>query len=135
MEANKKASIVAAVGGLFLIVSGFSGAYRWERVINLVERLVGSNVAVRVLSYALVSLASAGGLLVLLAAVLFYGDRIRTGKALIWIGTGFGFISFILFVILHLEKVENVILSGIGFGLLGIVLCIWSTTKARPKPI
>jgi len=132
---NSEAAILAAMAGVSLVVSGWSGARPVDRLFALLEEIFGDRPLLIVLAYVFVGLASLGGFAVLFGSYLFWTDRVRTGRVLILIGSGAGLFTLLLFILVNLRREEfspalSVIPAVIGIAL-GIIARFW----ARPKPI
>ncbi|TLZ66517.1 MAG: hypothetical protein E6K12_06325 [Methanobacteriota archaeon] len=61
MRPNDQAALVAAVAGIFLIVSGYTGVRSVDRFFTLLEDLFGNRPALIVLAYVFIGIASLGG--------------------------------------------------------------------------
>ncbi len=116
---------------MLMLIAGISGAASWDRVLDFVQRRLGGEGGLRIVAYLLVAIASLGGLLVILATILVSNDRVRSGRALIWLGTGFGLIGLALFMLVHLERQELPFASGIGLGAIGVILSIVARFKSK----
>lgn len=126
---------MAAVAGVLLILSGVTGASQWERTFRFVADLIGPSALLRAVAIVFIAIGHIGGLLVILGAYAFREDRVRTGRVLILLGTGFTLISLILFVLLQIQH-RDLPFAGAGvLGVAGIVLSIVARRKARPKPL
>lgn len=128
---NEKAAIIAIIAGILLIVAGVSGATRWDRLEDFVKELFGGNILIKLIFYIFVALGSLGGLLVIIGGLLMKSDRVGGGKALILIGTGFGIITLLVVIAMHLRRGEVPFASGIGPGAVGIILSIVARFKAQ----
>ena len=132
---NEVAAILAGVAGVLFIFVGWNGAQGVEEFVQLLTDVLGANPALRILAYVLVSIASLGGIAVILGAILISMDRVGWGKFLVLLGAGAGIISFVLFLVLLVRRP-----SGIGAHLgaipvlVGVVLSIAARWKAKPVP-
>ena len=131
---NQVAALIGTIGGVLMIIAGFSGAARLDMILDLVSKVIGPDVWIRVVSYILVGMASLGGVLVILGSVLISYNRIFSGRVLIWLGTGFGIITFILFLIVQSEGIDTALAGGAGLKLAGVVLAIIAQIKAKAVP-
>jgi len=132
---NSEAAILAAMAGVSLVFSGWSGARPVDRLFALLEEIFGDRPLLIVLAYVFVGLASLGGFAVLFGSYLFWRDRVRIGRVLILIGSGAGLFTLLLFILVNPRREEfspalSVIPAVIGISL-GIVARFW----ALPKPI
>jgi hypothetical protein len=78
----------AIVGGILLIIAGVNGIIVWETLRELISELVGSNSFVETVFFALIILASLGGISVIIGGFLLGKERILLGKVLIFLGAG-----------------------------------------------
>lgn len=132
---NSEAAILAAMAGLSLVVSGWSGARPVDRLFTLLKEIFGDRPLLIVLAYVFIGLASLGGFAVLIASYLLWRDRVRFGRFLILIGSGAGLFTLLLFILVNLRREEfspalSVIPAVFGIAL-GIVARFW----AHAKPI
>jgi uncharacterized membrane protein YuzA (DUF378 family) len=135
LRRNSEAAILAAMAGVSLVVSGWSGARTVDRLFALLEEIFGDRPLLIVLAYVFIGLASLGGFAVLITSYLFWRDRVRFGRVLILIGSGAGLFTLLLFILVNLRREEfspalSVIPAVVGITL-GIVARFW----AHPKPI
>jgi len=113
-----------------MLLVGASGAATWEQVVNFLQTKLGADTAVNVLAYILITVASLGGLAVVLGSTLFLIKRVKTGRLLITLGAGFGLISLIIFIFVRLEH-EEFSIAGIGLGTVGLVLSVAARLKSK----
>ncbi len=135
MRRNEEAALLAAVAAVLLIVSGYTGARPVNRFFSLLEDLLGSRPFLIVLAYIVVGIASLGGFAVLLGGFLIWKDRVRTGRLLILIGSGAGFFTLLLFVLVNLRREEFSFLASVLPAVLGVGIGIAARLRAKPKPI
>ncbi len=128
---NQVAAIIGLAAGLLMLIAGFSGAAGWQRILEFVQEKLGTNEGVSILARILVTIASLGGILVLIGSALIYSDRVRAGRVAIWLGAGFGLIGLALFILIHLERQEIPFASGIGLGAIGVILSIVARVKSE----
>ena len=131
---NQKAAVIGTVAGILMLLAGFSGAARLDRIMDLLRKVIGSETWLKVTSFVLVSIASLGGVLVILGSVLFSYNRILSGRVLVWLWTGFGVVGFVLFLAVQFERIDSALASGAGLKLAGIVLAVVAQLKARAVP-
>ena len=132
---NMKAAWIAGVSGVLMLISGVTGASQWGRTFILIESYFGTSTLVRFAQLVFVALGSVGGIFVLLAAYAFRADRVRTGKILIWFGTGFTLISLLLFLVITAQRGEWPFAGGAVIGFAGIFLSVLARLRAVPKPL
>ena len=106
---NEKAAAIAALAGFLMLLSGVTGASQWRRTFAIVEALLG--------------------------AYAFREDRVRTGKVLILFGTGFTFVSLLIFTVIAVQHGEWPFAGGAVVGFFGIVLSVFARLKTRAVPL
>ncbi len=131
MERWEKAAVLAVVAGIFLLIAGVSGATAWSRVRDIVVDLTGGNPVLELVFLILVAIASLGGLLVILGGALFWRGETDWGRALVFIGTGVGLISLLIFVALHGLKGTLLAIRLHWVGFIGVILAIVSGVVAE----
>jgi len=121
---TRTAMIIAIVAGFLLIVAGVNGIATWEIIRNFVTTHIMDNSIVQMVFVVLISIASLGGIAVLVGGFLLGKDKIRTGKFLICLGAGFGFVSVIVTAaVAFIEK--NFEISGfLSIGTVGLILSV-----------
>ncbi len=135
MLRNKEAALLATIAGVLLLVSGWTGARPVDRFFALLEGIFGTRPLLIVLAYTFVGLASLGGVTVILGGSLIWKDRVRTGRILILVGSGAGFFTLLLFVIVNLRQEEFSLLQSVLPVVLGIGIGIIARFWAKPKRI
>ncbi len=132
---NEKAAAIAAIAGVLMLASGVTGASQWRRTFAVLETFLGTGAAIRFLQLVFVAIGSVGGIFVLLGANALRDDRVRTGRVLIFFGTGFTVVSMILFIIIALQQGEWPFAGGAVLGFVGVFLSIIARVKAKPVPL
>ena len=132
---NDQAALVAAVAGVFLIVSGYTGVRSVDRFFTLLEDLFGNRPALIVLAYVFIGIASLGGFAVVFGGYLIWKDRVRLGRIIILIGSGAGFFTLLLFVLVNLHREEFSVLASVLPAILGVAIGIVARFLAVPKPL
>ena len=140
---NKVAAVLALVSGILLIVSGYNvnlGIYR------AIESGLQQYTSQEIREFAVIPVnilglvAQLGGIAVLAGALLFFKNRISSGKLLVMIGTGQGIIMVVVGLVIELLQggflsANNYVLwlatSAIG---LGIIFSIVARSMAKPVP-
>lgn len=119
-----KATVIAIVAGFLLIVAGVNGIATWETIRNFVTTHIMDNSIVQMVFVVLISIASLGGIAVIVGGLLLGKDKIRAGKFLIFLGTGFGLVSVIVTAaVAFVEK--NFEISGfLSIGTIGLILSV-----------
>ena len=126
---------MAAVAGFLLLVSGYTGVRSVDRFFTLLEELLGSRPFLIVLAYVFIGVASLGGFAVILGGYLIWKDRVRLGRVLILIGSGAGFFTLLLFVLVNLHREEFSLLASVLPAILGVALGIIARFLSVPKPL
>jgi len=132
---NDKAALLAAVAGILLIVSGYTGVRSVDRFFTLLEDLFGNRPFLVVLAYVFIGIASLGGFAVLFGGYLIWSDRVRLGRVIILIGSGAGFFTLLLFVLVNLRREEFSLLASVLPAILGVAVGIVARFLSVPKPL
>ena len=135
MRPNDQAALLATVAGFLLIVSGYTGVRSVDRFFTLLEDLLGSRPFLIVLTYVFIGIASLGGFAVIFGGYLIWKDRVRLGKVLILIGSGAGFFTLLLFVLVNLHREEFSPLASVLPAILGVALGVVARFLSVPKPL
>ena len=135
MRPNDEAALLAVVAGFLLIVSGYTGVRSVDRFFTLLEDLLGSRPFLIVLAYVFIGVASLGGFVVIFGGYLIWKDRVRLGRVLILIGSGAGFFTLLLFVLVNLHREEFSLLASVLPAILGVALGIIARFLSVPKPL
>ena len=125
-----------------MIISSVVGSITFfETLFSLIEADVGEDVAkivslvIQILGY----IAMAGGISVIIGALIVAIDHYRLGKFIISLGAGMGLISLIIFLISGifegtiLDDIEGIVLGIVNgsYGFLGILLTIIARLKLK----
>ncbi len=135
MRPNDEAALLAAVAAILLIVSGYTGVRSVDRFFTLLEDLFGNRPFLIVLAYVFIGIASFGGFAVLSGGYLIWKDRVRLGRVIILIGSGAGFFTLLLFVLVNLRREEFSLLASVLPAILGVTLGIVARFLSIPKPL
>lgn len=93
------AGILGLIGGALLIINvvfGLTPADR-ETTVEALAKILGNQVGAGAVYFTFIG--AFGGILVILGAVCILSDRLFAGKLLAYIGSGFGLVGFIIFLI------------------------------------
>jgi hypothetical protein len=126
---------MAGVAGLLLILSGYTGVRSADRFFTLLEELFGPRAFLIVLAYVFLGIASFGGFAVLFGGYLFWKDRVRLGRIVILIGSGAGFFTLLLFVLVNLRREEFSLLGSVLPAILGVAAGVAARFRSVPKPL
>ncbi len=133
---NEVAGVLAFVAGVAFLIVGWTGARGVDSFFDLLVELFGPNPVFRVLAYVLISIASLGGVAVLVGAFFMYHDRVRTGRILVILGAGAGIVSLIFFLVLFVRSPGRIAAhEGVLPVFVGVVLSIAARLKSKPKPL
>ena len=135
MRRNEEAASLAAIAGILLIVSGYTGTRSVDRFFILLADLFGGGPALRILAYVFLGIASLGGFSVLFGGYLIWRDRVRLGRLFILVGSGAGFFTLLLFLLVNLRREEFSFLASVLPAILGVALGVIARFRAVPKPI
>ena len=134
-QRNTEAALLAAIAGSALLLSGWTGARPVDRLFNLLEEIFGRRSFLNVLAYIFVGLASLGGIAVFLGGFLIWKDRVRLGRIFVLLGSGAGFFTLVLFVLVNLRREEYSLLFSVLPTILGIGIGIVARFWAKAKPV
>lgn len=126
---------MAGLAGALLIVSGYTGVRSVDRFFSLLEELFGNRPFLIVLAYIFIGIASLGGFAVFFGGYLIWKDRVRMGRVVILIGSGAGFFTLLLFVLVNLRREEFSLLASVLPAILGVATGIVARFLAVPKPL
>ncbi len=139
MIRNKLAGILAMAAGLLFLASGYHPSTAMYDLVaaGLKEYTTKDVWQAAVVPIGLLALvAQLGGIVVIIGGVLFFKNRITSGKFLVMIGTGQGVLTIILSLVLGLASEGTGFLTsyllwftGTATGI-GIILSIISRTVA-----
>ena len=115
---------VAFLAGFCLILAGGNGVATWESIKNFVTIYLIDNSVVQMIFAGILSIASLGGIAVILGGLCIGIDKMRTGKLLILLGTGFGFLGFGMLVIVTVMGKNFDSTYFLSFGAIGLMLSI-----------
>jgi hypothetical protein len=135
MRPNDQAALLAGVAGFLLILSGYTGVRSVDRFFTLLEDLFGPRAFLIVLAYLFLGIASFGGFAVLFGGYLFWKDRVRFGRVVILIGSGAGFFTLLLFVLVNLRREEFSFLGSVLPAILGVAAGVGARFRSVPKPL
>jgi hypothetical protein len=123
---NRKAMGIAIVAGILLLIAGVSGVATWETIKSFVTTHIMDNSIIQIVFVVLIFIASLGGIAVIMGGVLLGKDKIGTGKFLISLGTGFGFIGLIFSIVVAYMEDNLTISSFLTIGAIGLILSIFA---------
>jgi hypothetical protein len=132
---NDEAALLGALAGTLLAVSGYTGTGSVDHMFNLLVGIFGINPLIRIVAFIVFGIASLGGFSVLFGAYLIWKDRVRLGHIFILVGSGAGFFTLLLFLLVNLHKEEFLFLEHVLPGILGVALGVIARFRSVPKPL
>ena len=135
MKLNSQAALLAAIGGVLLIVVGYSGVRGVDHFFDWLVAIFGPRPLLLELSRVFGGIASLGGIAVLLGGYLIFKDRVRIGRILILIGSGAGFFTLLLFISVNLWREEFSFLVEVLPAILGVAFGVAAQLRAKPAPL
>jgi len=132
---NDEAALLAILAAGLLLVSGYTGTRSVDRLFLLLVDVFGPSPLLRVLAYIFIGIASLGGFSVLFGAYLIWKDRVRFGRIFILVGSGAGFFTLLLFLLVNLRREEFSFLASVLPAVLGVAIGIVARFWAVAKPI
>ena len=135
MRPNDEAALLAGVAGALLIVSGSTGVRSVDRLFGLLVQVFGNLAILIVLAYVFIVIASLGGLTVVFGGYLIWRDRVRIGRIMILIGSGAGFFTLLLFLLVNLRREEFSLLVNVLPAIFGVAIGIVARFRSVPTPI
>jgi|GEM_PF-1817763 len=135
MARNIQAAVLAAIAGVLLLVTGYTGVRGVNRFFDLLREFLGDRPLLNIAAYILAGVASLGGIAVFMGAYLIATDRVRAGGLLILLGSGAGLITLIFFLLSNLRREEFSYLFHVLPALVGVALGIAARFLAKPTPV
>jgi len=129
--------VVAAIAGVFLLVSGIHGPTdTYETIIDLLPQFIQDQQILQIASVVatvLISISLAGGAAVIGGGVLILMGRVGTGRFVISLGLGVGlpWLLMLAIVFITTQQVAAVIAEYSTIGWAGIILAIVARTIAK----
>jgi hypothetical protein len=132
---NDQAALLAGLAGTLLAISGYTGTRSVDRMFNVLVGFFGANPVFRVVAFIFLGIASLGGFSVLFGAYLIWKDRVRLGRMFILVGSGAGFFSLLLLLLINLHREAYTFLESVLPALLGVAIGVVARFRAVPKPL
>jgi hypothetical protein len=130
---NYKASVIAILAGIFLLISGMNGLATMQAIKDFVTEHIFDNEIIQLVFVILILIASLGGIAVIAGGILIAKNRLITGRLIIAIGVGLGLIGLIFSIILAIMEGEFTITSFFTIGAVGIMLSIVARMIAKKQ--
>ena len=130
---NRKVMVVAVVAGLFLLIAGVNGVVAWEAIKSFVTTYIMDNMFLQMIFVGLIFIASLGGIAVITGGLLIGKDKVNSGKLLITLGVGMGFIGLIFSSYILYTEQSFTIGSLSSVGVIGIILSIIARITAKKQ--
>jgi len=127
--------LLAGLAGALLLVSGYTGVRSVDRFFTLLEGVVGNAAFFLVLAYAFLAIASLGGFTVMFGGYLIWKDRVRLGRIVILLGSGAGFFTLLLFLLVNLRREEFSLLLSVLPAIFGVAIGVVARFLSVPKPL
>jgi len=135
MKLNSQAALLAAIGGVLLLVVGYSGVRGVDHFFDWLVAIFGPRPLLLELSRIFGGIASLGGIAVLLGGYLIFTDKVRLGRILILIGSGAGLFTLLLFISVNLWREQFSFLLEVLPAILGIALGVAAQLRAKAAPL
>ncbi len=135
MRPNAEAALLAGLAGALLLVSGYTGVRSVDRFFTLLEGVFGNAAFLIVLAYAFIAIASLGGFTVMFGGYLIWKDRVRLGRIVILLGSGAGFFTLLLFLLVNLRREEFSLLLSVLPAIFGVAIGVVARFLSVPKPL
>ena len=135
MRPNAEAALLAGIAGVLLLVSGYTGVRTVDRFFTLLKEVFGNAAFLIVLAYVFIGIASLGGFTVMCGAYLIWKDRVRLGRIVILIGSGAGFFTLLLFLLVNLRREEFSLLLSVLPAIFGVAIGVVARFLSVPKPL
>src|SRR2546430_14394044 len=84
--------------------------------------MFGNGAFLIVLAYAFIAIASLGGFTVMFGGYLIWKDRVRLGRIVILLGSGAGFFTLLLFLLVNLRREGFSLLAGVLPAIRGVAI-------------
>ena len=97
--------------------------------------MFGNAAFLIVLAYAFIAIASLGGFTVMFGGYLIWKDRVRLGRIVILLGSGAGFFTLLLFLLVNLRREEFSLLASVLPAILGVAIGVVARFLSVPKPL
>ena len=127
--------MLAGLAGALLLVSGYTGVRSVDRFFTLLEGVFGNAAFLIVLAYAFIAIASLGGFTVMFGGYLIWKDRVRLGRIVILLGSGAGFFTLLLFLLVNLRREEFSLLLSVLPAIFGVAIGVVARFLSVPKPL
>lgn len=127
--------MLAGIAGVLLLVSGYTGVRTVDRFFTLLKEVFGNAAFLIVLAYVFIGIASLGGFTVMFGAYLIWKDRVRLGRIVILIGSGAGFFTLLLFLLVNLRREEFSLLLSVLPAIFGVAIGVVARFLSVPKPL
>lgn len=135
MKVNTQAALLAVIAGVLLLIVGYTGVAGVDHFFELLESWFGPQPALLLLSRVFGGIAALGGVAVLIGAYFLETNRVRTGRILIVLGSGAGFITLLLFLARNLASEDFSYMLAVLPAVVGVALGIIAQWRAKPAPI
>ena len=128
---NYKASVIAIIAGVFLLISGMNGLATMQTIKDFVTEYVVDNDIIQLVFVILILIASLGGIAVVAGGILIGKNRLVPGRLIIAIGAGLGLIGLIFSIVIAIVEGNFTITSFFTIGAVGLILSIVARMLAK----
>ncbi len=130
LKTNRRAGIIALIGGVLMLIAGVTGASTWAKIGDIAIDITGLE-SLGIVFQILVLIGSLGGIIVILGGLVLQ-KAVTPAKIMITLGAGFGIIGLIIFVVVTMigDNPALNFISAIGLGFIGLILSIVARQKA-----
>jgi hypothetical protein len=132
---NTEAAVLAVVAGIVLILTGYTGVKSVAHLDNILVEFFGPSPVFKILALVLFGIASFGGFSVVLGGLLIGKDHVRFGRTFILVGSGAGFFTLILFLLVNLRSEEFSFIANVLPTIFGVAIGVVARFRAVPRPI
>ncbi len=128
---KRMAFVLAIVSGVLLLSGQFSGAARWQAIIDTLSRFIEVTPSIQALFLAIIAIASLGGIAVIIAGLLIARGQSRLPRLLILLGTGFGILSLLMYIVPQAIGGRFPLIGESSAVTIGVVLSIVARSLAK----
>jgi hypothetical protein len=134
---NDQAGLLGALAGILLAITGWTGYRSVDHLFDLFAEIfgIGRNPILRIVAAVFIGIASLGGLSVLFGAFLIWRDRVRFGRMFILLGSGAGFFTLLVFLLVNFRREEFSFIASVLPTVLGVAVGVAARFRSQAKPL
>lgn len=138
---NFVASMLSAIAGILLILSGTNGTFGfYNTILQELQSFISDALILSIahtIALVLVTISTFGGFLVILGGILIFGNHISLGKLAIGFGAGAGipWLLFALFTILSTGGISAILAQHNLLGWTGFILSFIARFLAKGNKV